>query len=91
MSCRVLTRGVEQYLMNHVVEYAARANYRWIDAEYRPTAKNGMVKDFYAQFGFEKLPDSGDGVTRWRLAVAAYKPITVFIREAAAEIVAAAI
>ena len=92
MSCRVLTRGVEQLLMNHLAEYAARLNHQWIDAEYRPTAKNSMVKDFYAQFGFEKLPDSGDEVTRWRLEVAAYKPVKVFMRveEAEAEVAASA-
>ena len=90
MSCRVLTRGVEQFVMNHIVEYAARHNYGWIDAEYRPSAKNAMVKDFYAQFGFVKLADPGDGNAKWRLEVAAYKPATVFMRSLEAEAVAPA-
>jgi FkbH-like protein len=90
MSCRVLTRGVEQFLMNHIADYAARLNYRWIQAEYRPTAKNDMVKDFYAHFGFEKLEDSSGGATLWRLEVAAYRPVTVFMSAEEAEAVVAA-
>jgi FkbH-like protein len=85
MSCRVLTRGVEQFLMNHCVEYAASHSFRWLTGEYRPTTKNGMVKNFYAQFGFEQLPESADGSARWRLEVASYQPATVFMRAAQPE------
>jgi len=80
MSCRVLTRGVEQHLMNHIVEFAAGRGYRWIAGEYRPTAKNSMVKNFYAQFGFEAESDGSQGSIRWRLDVSAYRPATVFMR-----------
>jgi FkbH-like protein len=79
MSCRVLTRGVEQFLMNHCVEYAASRNYKWVVGSYRPTAKNGMVKDFYAQFGFIPTPQP-DGGTEWRLDVASYRPANVYLR-----------
>jgi FkbH-like protein len=78
MSCRVLTRGVEQFLMNHVVEYAARYGKQWVVGEYRPTAKNAMVRNFYEQFGFESSP-GGDGATRWRLEVARYQPPVTFM------------
>jgi FkbH-like protein len=80
MSCRVLTRGVEQFLMNHCAEYAASRGYKWLAGEYRATAKNAMVKDFYAQFGFQPVSRSSDGSTKWRLEVAAYQPRTVFMR-----------
>jgi FkbH-like protein len=82
MSCRVLTRGVEQFVMNHCVEYAARCAKKWIVAEYRPTAKNGMVKNFYEQFGFESTPAAEDGVTTWRLEVANYRPAVTFMKPA---------
>ncbi len=78
MSCRVLTRGVEQFLMNHVFEYAAGCGKKWVVGEYRPTAKNGMVKNFYQQFGFEPAPGD-DGTTRWRLEVARYEPAATFL------------
>jgi FkbH-like protein len=80
MSCRVLTRGVEHFLMTRCVELAARLGKRWITAEYRPTAKNAMVKDFYAQFGFQKVAEGEGGHTTWRLDVGDYRPATVFMR-----------
>ena len=79
MSCRVLTRGVEQFLMNHCVEYAASHGYQWIVGRYRPTAKNAMVKGFYAQFGFSPAPKP-DGSTEWRLEVDFYQPAKVHLR-----------
>jgi FkbH-like protein len=79
MSCRVLTRGVEQFLMNHCVEYAARCGKEWVVGEYRPTAKNGMVKKFYEQFGFEPCAGPENGVSTWRLRVAAYRPAATFM------------
>jgi len=79
MSCRVLTRGVEQFLMNHCVEYAARLSKQWVVGEYRPTAKNAMVKNFYEQFGFEPSAASADGSIQWRLDVARYQPAVTFM------------
>jgi len=82
MSCRVLTRGVEQFLMNHCVEYAASRNLRCLVGEYRRTPKNAMVKDFYAQFGFEQVSESAGGNSTWRLEIARYRPQRVFLRPA---------
>jgi FkbH-like protein len=39
MSCRVLTRGVEQFLMNRCVEYAASRNRQCLTGEYRRTPR----------------------------------------------------
>ena len=82
MSCRVLTRGVEEYLMNHVVEQARRWGLSSVTASYIPTAKNAMVKDFYARFDFGKTVEHADGRTDWVLPVAEYTPRGVFIRAA---------
>jgi FkbH-like protein len=76
MSCRVLARGVEQYLMNHMVGIARDRGLSRVSGEYIPSAKNAMVKDFWAQFGFEKT-----GISQWEIAVAQYEPRTVLIRE----------
>ena len=65
--------------MNHCVEYAAGLNYKWLVGSYRPTAKNTMVKDFYAQFGFAPAP-SADGSTQWRLRVDSYHTSKVYLR-----------
>jgi FkbH-like protein len=80
MSCRVLVRGVEQYLMNHVVLMARAKGLQAITGEYIPTPKNAMVKDFFAQFGFAKVSDES-GRSSWRLEAARYQPSSVHINE----------
>lgn len=85
MSCRVLKRGVEQTIMNEVFDYARRSRAAHVTAEYRATAKNAMVKEFFAQFGFEKV--SGDDThTFWRAAVESYTPSATFIQLHAAPV-----
>jgi FkbH-like protein len=80
MSCRVLGRGVEEYLMNYTVEKAKELRLETISAVYIPTAKNAMVKEFYARFGFEKIAVLPDGKTEWMLKIEDYQPRKVFIR-----------
>jgi FkbH-like protein len=83
MSCRVLGRGVEQYVMNQVMAIAAKQGCEMVVGTYIPTAKNAMVRNFYQQFGFEKLQDGQDGTTMWQLGVASYQPRAVYMRESA--------
>lgn len=80
MSCRVLARGVEQFVMNLVVEEAARLHRDTVSGEYIRTAKNDMVKDFFAQFGFVKT--GGEDRAHWRLAVKEYHPAVTLIKAA---------
>ena len=82
MSCRVLGRGVEQYLMNQVIHQARTLNLPTIRASYIPTSKNDMVKDFYARFGFEKVREAPNGVTDWALDAMSYKERQVLMRPA---------
>jgi len=81
MSCRVLARGVEQYLMNLVVEQACSLRVSQIGGEYIPTAKNGMVSEFFAQFGFTRTSEN-NGHTVWLLDVNSYQPVKTLIRPA---------
>jgi FkbH-like protein len=81
MSCRVLARGVEQFLMNFVVEEAVRLKRETVSGEYIRTPKNGMVRDFFAQFGFVKA-SGGEDRAHWRLAVKEYRPALTFIKHA---------
>ena len=90
MSCRVLARGVEGFLMNRVVEYADKLGLARITAEFVPTAKNGMVKDFFLQFGFAKVAEDSGGATRWELATRAYQPSRTLIDAKESEEVAVA-
>jgi FkbH-like protein len=76
MSCRVLGRGVEQLLMNHVVAHGRELGVSHLVGEYVPTTKNGMVREFFAQFGFTR----GATENEWVLELAAYQPTATFIR-----------
>jgi len=80
MSCRVLVRGVEQFMMNRAVEHAKKLGLPRITAEFIPTAKNGMVKEFFQQFGFAKVEEDSTGHSRWVLETDAYQPARTFIQ-----------
>jgi FkbH-like protein len=67
MSCRVFNRGMESFTMNAIVETARNLGCRTILGEYLPTAKNGIVKDLFADCGF--VPNDG----LWHLDVSTYR------------------
>jgi FkbH-like protein len=79
MSCRVLARGVEQFMMNRVFEHAKRLRLTRVTGEFIPTAKNGLVKDFFSRFGFSLL-EGNNASSHWSLPTEAYRPAEVFIR-----------
>ncbi|MFC4632529.1 HAD-IIIC family phosphatase [Dokdonia ponticola] len=54
MSCRVLKRGMECFVLNTIVNSAIKSNFTTIKGEYIPTLKNEIVKDHYQDLGFKK-------------------------------------
>ncbi len=52
MSCRVLGRKVEDAVLHAVAEKALAAGAHRLIGRYRPTAKNGLVRDMYPRLGF---------------------------------------
>ena len=68
MSCRVLGRGVERATLDLVVAEARRLGATRLIGEYRPTAKNGMVRQHYPALGFRPL-GAPDAAT-WELSLA---------------------
>lgn len=52
MSCRVLKRGMENFVLNELIDAAAKNCFKYLKGEYLPTAKNGIVKGHYANLGF---------------------------------------
>src|SRR5438105_6834911 len=71
MSCRVLKRGVEQFLLNHLVDIARARGITTIRGEYVPTAKNALVREHYAALGFTRAHADEDGRTVWELVLSA--------------------
>lgn len=58
MSCRVLKRGMEEFTLNTIANFALKNGYTFLRGEYLPTAKNEMVKDHYENLGFQLSGDS---------------------------------
>ena len=58
MSCRVLGRGVEDAMLSVVAARVREAGAERLIGRYRPTAKNGMVRELFPRLGFE--PRAGD-------------------------------
>lgn len=56
MSCRVLKRSMETFMMNTVVEQARSLGATRITAEYIPTPKNAMVANLLPKAGFCPAP-----------------------------------
>ena len=73
MSCRVLKRGVEKFVLNEIADMAQGAGYTRLIGEYLPTRKNGIVQDHYKQLGFTL----SEGL--WELDLTGYNKLETFI------------
>lgn len=76
MSCRVLKRGVENFILNRLVEIAEEKGAKELLGEYIETTKNAMVKGLYKNLGFE---ERSDGL--WRLRLKDYNMLINYIEE----------
>ncbi len=76
MSCRVLKRGMEEYVINSLVRMAKENGIRIINAEYLPTAKNHMVENIYETMGFSKTGDHS-----YKMEVSGFRVLKTHIRE----------
>lgn len=74
MSCRVLKRDMEYAMMDALASRCGALGIKTVRGFYFPTAKNGMVRDFYEKQGFQKLSEDPDGSTVWELSLAGYEP-----------------
>jgi FkbH-like protein len=75
MSCRVLKRGMENFVLNTLVEFAKEMGCARLIGEYTPTVKNEMVKDHYLDLGFVFVEG------RWKLDVSGYQTKKTFINK----------
>lgn len=73
MSCRVLKRDMEFAMMDTLAIECKSRGIAKIRGYYYPTAKNKMVKDFYALHGFAKTSEDADGNTVWEREIGDYK------------------
>jgi FkbH-like protein len=79
MSCRVLGRGMEEFIHNHLLALARERGAKRIVGTYIPTKRNGLVRDLYAKLGYVRTRDDG-GTTRWTVDVGTAQELTTFIK-----------
>ena len=73
MSCRVLKRGMEGFVLNNIIRVAREKGFKTVVGEYIPTPKNDMVREHYKNLGFTEH----DG--KWTMDVASYEDKKNFI------------
>ena len=74
MSCRVLGRQVEQATLNLVAQQAIGLGAKRLLGTYRPTDKNGMVREHYPKLGFTPMETRPDGSTLSSLDLTGFRP-----------------
>lgn len=79
MSCRVLKRGMEDYVLAELVAHARQLGKQRLVGEYIPTPKNGMVAEHYPGLGF--TAESG----QWVLALEGFQAKEFFIEKTTQE------
>lgn len=78
MSCRVLKRNMEHAMLDSLAAAARARGVRTLVGYYYKTAKNGMVRDFYKDFGFTLAAAEGED-TVWELDITDYQNKNQFI------------
>lgn len=74
MSCRVIGREIERAFLGALIDALVARGIRRIRGTYIPTAKNAMVRDFYAACGFTPAGSDTDGTTAWTFDAGAQTP-----------------
>lgn len=67
MSCRVLSKGAEEHLRNHIVKHLQEKNYNTVVGVYKPTPKNVLVSGLYPRLGFDTQTVETESENRWEL------------------------
>lgn len=80
MSCRVLKRGMENAMLDALVERAKAVGARRLLGKFIPTKKNKMVAELFDSFGFTRLSEDENGVRDYVLVLGSYSRQGRFIR-----------
>jgi FkbH-like protein len=78
MSCRVLKRGIENFVFNAIIDMAGQQGFAKIIGEYLPTAKNTLVSNLLDGFGFH-VAENSDGTKSYYIMVENAKKYPHFI------------
>lgn len=78
MSCRVMGRQIEQYILEQIEKDAGNRGYQELYSFYRQTAKNKPVADFYPKMGYQIL-NQGDGEETYCIKLSECPPREYYI------------
>jgi len=84
MSCRVIGRTVEEYLVSKLCTQARERGYARIEGVFLPTKKNELVKELYERLGFARVPHEADesGTKRFTFDLAQVPAWVTFVKDA---------
>lgn len=74
MSCRVLSRSMEEFIHNEIIAIARKLNCERLLGSYIPTKKNKLVADLYKRLGYSMV-DKREEITCWELPINEYTPM----------------
>jgi FkbH-like protein len=74
MSCRVLKRNMENFVLNYITSFAIEKGFTLLKGQYISTHKNQMVEDHYLNLGFSNIGNF------WLLTISNYDPRKNFIQ-----------
>jgi FkbH-like protein len=80
MSCRVIGRQLEQAFLDALTDRLSELGVDRVEASYRPTAKNWIVREFYPSMGFVAAGKDGDAelwvLSKAKGAAPVVRPVT---------------
>lgn len=79
MSCRVLKRDMEKAMLDELVRQCRARGLVRLRGHYYPTAKNGMVREFYEAMGFTLLETDDAGNKTYELDISGYTDQNAYI------------
>ena len=65
----MVKRDMEKAMLDELMLKCQSAGIETVKGYYYPTAKNAMVKEFYALQGFEKISEDEQGNTVWEYRI----------------------
>lgn len=68
MSCRVLSRGMEEFIFQEIVDVVLKNGFKKILGKYIPTKKNKLVSGLYKRLGYAML-ETDSGITTWSFSL----------------------
>jgi len=80
MSCRVFSRGMEEFVLNDLAAVAESFGYTVLCGKYLKTNKNKPVEDLYDRLGFSLIKSNNDS-SEWKMELSGrYKVCDTFIK-----------